>query len=72
MSAVPKIHPGRARRRLYWEIASKVEDIRASQALRYRVFAEEKGATLNSDTAGYDQDGYDGINNNIRQNPQQG
>jgi putative hemolysin len=34
-------------------------DIRASQALRYRIFAEEIGADLNSFHAGYDEDIYD-------------
>lgn len=59
MNAAPKARPQRSRSRLFWEIASTIEDVRASQALRYRVFAEEMGARLAGDTAGRDQDHYD-------------
>ena len=40
-------------------IASTPNEIRAAQALRYRVFADEMGATLNSREAGIDQDLFD-------------
>ncbi len=59
MSALPEIRPGRSRRRLYWKMANKADDIRASHALRYRAFSEEKGTRLDSDMAGYDRDRYD-------------
>lgn len=48
-----------ANRRLYAELATTIDDIRASQALRYRVFAQELGATINGGTDGYDEDEFD-------------
>lgn len=47
------------RRRLYCELAGTDDDVRESQALRYRVFSEELGARLPSASAGLDADGYD-------------
>jgi putative hemolysin len=44
---------------LYVELASTAEEVRASQRLRYRVFADEMGARLDSAAAGIDQDRYD-------------
>lgn len=40
-------------------LADSADAIRAAQVLRYRVFAEEMGARLNSRTAGIDQDFFD-------------
>ncbi len=44
---------------LFVELASCVEDIRASQRLRYQIFAEEQGATLESAGEKIDKDYYD-------------
>jgi len=57
MSAVPQLAP--ARHKLYVELARNDEDIRASQALRYRIFAEELGAKLDSAEPGVDADRFD-------------
>ncbi|NBM21181.1 GNAT family N-acetyltransferase [Streptomyces sp. GC420] len=40
-------------------IASTEEEIRAAQRLRYRVFAQEKGAVLHTPVPGHDIDGFD-------------
>ncbi|MEU6852638.1 GNAT family N-acyltransferase [Actinacidiphila alni] len=40
-------------------IASTPEEVRAAQRLRYRVFAEEKGAVLHTPLAGHDIDAFD-------------
>jgi putative hemolysin len=40
-------------------VASGADDVRAAQRLRYRVFAEELGATLHSPLAGLDVDEFD-------------
>ena len=42
-------------------IAGTREEIRAAQRLRYRVFAEEKGARLRTPLPGHDVDGFDDI-----------
>lgn len=59
MSAVPRLDARRSKSRLYWEIATTIDDIRASQALRYRIFAQELGADLKSSDTGLDEDHYD-------------
>lgn len=46
-------------RRYVAEIATRLIDIRAAQALRYRVFAQEMGATLHSLIDGLDVDALD-------------
>jgi putative hemolysin len=50
---------GPAKARLYAELATTIDDIRASQALRFRVFAEELGATVQGGQQGYDEDAFD-------------
>lgn len=40
-------------------LATSKQEVMASQALRYQVFAEEMGAQLHSDIAGLDQDEFD-------------
>jgi len=50
--------PGRAGR-LFVELAASDTEVRESQALRYRVFAEELGARLDSAVARLDRDPYD-------------
>ena len=60
MSAVPQLDTRREKSRLYWEIATTIDDIRASQALRYRVFAGELGAQLHGADPGIDDDRFDG------------
>jgi putative hemolysin len=59
MSVVPHLEARRSKSRLYVELATTVADIRASQALRYRVFAEELGAELKGDGTGHDEDEFD-------------
>jgi putative hemolysin len=59
MSVVPHLEARRSRTRLYAELATTIDDIRASQALRYRVFGEELGAELKGDDIGYDEDQFD-------------
>ena len=59
MSAVPELDRRRARNRLYAELATTIDDIRASQALRYRVFAEELGAEVEGGKFGRDEDRFD-------------
>jgi putative hemolysin len=49
----------RTKSRLYSELATTITDIRASQALRYRVFAEELGATVQGAEHGHDEDEFD-------------
>jgi putative hemolysin len=44
---------------LYVGVARDDDDIRAAQRLRYRVFAEEMGASLHSDVPGLDVDPFD-------------
>ena len=61
MSAIPQLAARRARNRLYVELATTIDDIRASQALRYQVFAEELGATVKGAEHGHDEDDYDPI-----------
>ena len=49
----------RGARKLSVALASSENDILAAQKLRYRVFADELGARLNSRTPGVDHDIYD-------------
>lgn len=59
MSAIPKLEARRSKSRLYVELATTIDDICASQALRYRVFAEELGAKVKGGPVGVDEDAYD-------------
>jgi len=52
----PQVTEARSRTRLYSHLADTDDDIRASQALRYKVFARELGASLGSMEAGLDRD----------------
>lgn len=45
--------------RLFVELAAGPVEIRAAQALRYRVFGEEMGANLKDDRCGLDRDEFD-------------
>jgi putative hemolysin len=45
--------------RLYVELACRPEDVRAAQALRYKVFGEEMGATLKGNASQLDVDELD-------------
>jgi putative hemolysin len=59
MSVIPQLEARRSRSRLYVELATTIDDIRASQALRYRVFAQELGAEVQGAERGFDEDGFD-------------
>ena len=59
MSVAPQPEARRSSRRLYTELATTVDDIRASQRLRYRVFAEELGARVKGADDGVDEDEFD-------------
>lgn len=59
MSAIPVEDLSPAKGKLYVELAASPEDIRASQALRYQVFAEELGARLDGEEPGLDSDRFD-------------
>jgi putative hemolysin len=59
MSVVPQLDSRRSGSRLYVELATTIDDIRASQALRYRVFAQELGATVQGADQGFDEDRFD-------------
>lgn len=59
MSAIPQLSPGTSAPRLYVEVAAGDADIREAQRLRYRVFAEELGARLESAAEGIDEDRFD-------------
>lgn len=59
MTAIPRLASGRRKSRLYVELATTIDDIKASQALRYRVFAGEMGARLQGEQAALDQDHFD-------------
>lgn len=52
---LPKATQGR----LSVMLAATLEDVRASQRLRYQVFAEEMGAQLHTEVAGLDVDAFD-------------
>jgi putative hemolysin len=59
VNAIPRLVAGRPEGRLCVELATTINDIRASQALRYRVFAGELGARLKGADQGVDEDHYD-------------
>lgn len=59
MSVVRHLDSRPSKSRLYAEIARTPEEVRASQALRYRVFAQELGAQVKGADQGYDEDRYD-------------
>lgn len=59
MNAVPQVASNRSKGRLYVELATTINDVRASQALRYKVFAGELGATVKGADQGLDQDHFD-------------
>ncbi|MCB1922772.1 MAG: GNAT family N-acetyltransferase [Gammaproteobacteria bacterium] len=59
MSVMPLQQPRRPGTRLRVELATTIDDIRASQALRYRVFAGELGADLDPAGRGIDEDAFD-------------
>ena len=56
MSLTPQVTAGRSSTRMYAYLADTADDIRASQALRYKVFARELGASLGSMEDGLDRD----------------
>ncbi len=55
----PGLDARRSKNRLYAELATTIDDIRSSQALRHRVFAQELGATVKGDRIGHDEDEFD-------------
>ena len=59
MSAIPELLTPKSKNRLVVECATTEDEIRASQQLRYRVFAEELGAQLESAEQGIDADRFD-------------
>ncbi len=59
MSVIPQIDNRRSSGRLSVELATTMDDIRASQKLRYRVFAEELGAKVAGASGGLDDDAFD-------------
>lgn len=59
MTAIPELLTSKSNNRLYVELAASDADIRASQELRYRVFAEELGARLPTADQGIDADRFD-------------
>ncbi len=60
MSAVvPDLDARRSKSRLYVELATTMDDIHASQALRYRIFGEELGAQVEGADRGIDEDRFD-------------
>lgn len=59
MSAIPSLAAAQRKSRLYVELATTLDDIRASQALRYKVFAGELGAQVKGADQGLDQDEFD-------------
>ncbi|MCB1802674.1 MAG: GNAT family N-acetyltransferase [Gammaproteobacteria bacterium] len=59
MSVLLQQYPTRPGSRLRVELATTLEDIHASQALRYRVFAEELGASIDGGPSARDEDRFD-------------
>lgn len=59
MGSTASALPIKRANRLIVELASRPDDVEASQALRYRVFVEEMGARLRCDHAGLDTDEFD-------------
>lgn len=58
MSSIPNLAVARKKARLYVELATTIDDIRASQELRHRVFAGEMGAQVKG-SDGLDEDQFD-------------
>lgn len=59
MTALSMLAGNRGKSRISVELAATIDDIRESQALRYRVFSEEMGAEVKGSENGLDQDHYD-------------
>jgi putative hemolysin len=59
MNAIPELLTPKSKNRLIVELATTGEEILASQRLRYRVFAEELGAHLESADQNIDADRFD-------------
>ena len=59
MGAIAAVLPVKRGDRLFVELASNEDEVREAQALRYRVFATELGATLRAGAAGLDVDDFD-------------
>lgn len=59
MLQLNSLHPQSSGHRFSLSLARNEEEVRAAQALRYRVFAEEMGAHLQSREPGLDQDLFD-------------
>ncbi|MEA3275218.1 MAG: GNAT family N-acyltransferase [Pseudomonadota bacterium] len=59
MSAIARVLPVRRGNRLFVELAAGPEDVQAAQALRYKVFGEEMGASLQGSECGLDVDEFD-------------
>lgn len=59
MHVMPALEARRSKSRLYYELATTIDDIHASQALRYRVFAEELGANVDGTEQSRDVDKFD-------------
>ena len=59
MGATAAVIPIRRGDRLYVDLAAGPQDVRAAQALRYRVFVQEMGARLKGGASGLDIDEFD-------------
>lgn len=59
MNAVPDTAAPKRKGRLSVELATTIDDVRASQALRYRVFGSEMGAAVKGASNQLDQDHFD-------------
>ncbi|MBS1155702.1 MAG: family N-acetyltransferase [Proteobacteria bacterium] len=59
MLQLDSIHPQHSGHRISFSLARNEEEVRAAQALRFRVFAEEMGARVKGREPGLDQDLFD-------------
>ncbi len=59
MLQLDSTHPQHSGHRISLSLASNEDEVRAAQALRFRVFAEEMGARVKSREPGLDQDLFD-------------
>ena len=59
MSSIPNLTERRANKRRYSVLATTINDIRASQALHYRIFAQDFGAKVKGAAQGCDEDAFD-------------
>lgn len=59
MLQLDSIHPQHSGHRFSFSLARNEEEVRAAQALRFRVFAEEMGARVKGREPGLDQDLFD-------------